>query len=249
MSEKQKDIALSIVIPAYNEESRTGKTIEAICRYLSQRAYAAEIIVVDDGSTDKTAEKAREALRGRPDSLILTRRENFGKGYSVREGILRTRGAAVLFTDADLSTPIEELEKFWPWLEQGYDIVIGSRALPESDIRARQSRLRETMGKMFNLFVRLLVLRGVKDTQCGFKLFRRGAALAVFDGLQTKGFSFDVEALAEARRLGFRVRQVPIVWRNAPHSKVKIIGSSLRMFLDLWRIRRLIRKRKRPGEQ
>lgn len=235
-SRESGDVFLSVVIPAYNEESRIGSTIAKIRVYLSQQAFSYEIMVVDDGSRDKTVELALKALEDLPDYQVLSLRKNCGKGYSVREGMLRARGQTILFSDADLSTPIEELGRFLPWLEQEYEIVIGSRALPDSDIQVRQSLLRESMGKIFNVFVRLLFLPDIKDTQCGFKLFSRDAARMIFPLLCTSGFSFDVEALVLAHKLGYRIKQVPIVWRNSGQSKVKIISSSLKMFFDLCRI-------------
>jgi dolichyl-phosphate beta-glucosyltransferase len=233
---------LSVVIPAYNEEARIGPTLERILVYLKSQPYAFEVIVVDDGSTDATRERAAEALRGFPQGRVLERAENKGKGYSVREGILAAEGSHILFSDADLSTPIEELEKLWPWIERGADIVIGSRALPESDIQVRQNRGRQLMGKTFNLCVRLFLMKGIPDTQCGFKLFRREAGRAVFERLETEGFSFDVEALLVARRMGFRIVQVGIVWRNCAPSKVRLIGSSVRMLAELRAIRRRLKK-------
>ena len=230
-------IFLSVIIPAYNEENRIGQTITKICGYLAQQDYLSEIIVVNDGSTDDTFEKASEALKGMERSQVLSRLRNFGKGYSVREGVIVAKGQCILFSDSDLSTPIEELDKFLPWLEKGFDVVIGSRALPDSDIQIRQSLVRESMGKMFNVFVQMLVMKGIKDTQCGFKLFRREAAMDIFPRVKTKGFSFDVEVLLLSRKLGYRIKEIPVIWRNSPESKVKMVSGSLKMFLDLWRIR------------
>lgn len=232
---------LSVVIPAYNEEDRIGKTLRTIRAYLDRRTFASEIIVVDDGCADRTCAVAGEALDGREGVRILRRGKNRGKGHSVQEGVLASSGAFILFSDADLSTPIEEVEKFWTRIDDGADIVIGSRALPESDIRIRQNRFRELMGQTFNWLVRVFVMRGIPDTQCGFKLFRREAALEVFSRVRTPGFSFDVEALYLARRLGFRIDQVPVLWSNSAQSKVRIVGSSARMFMDILRIRRLHR--------
>ncbi|MBM3294859.1 MAG: glycosyltransferase family 2 protein [Candidatus Aminicenantes bacterium] len=235
---------LGVVIPAFNEEARIGPTLERLAAYLRARPWTAEILVVDDGSTDATRARAEEALRDVPRSRVLGRAENRGKGFSVREGVLASEGAHILFTDADLSTPIEELEKFWPPIQAGRDIVIGSRALPGSDIRVRQTRLRRGMGKVFNLLVRLFLLRGIPDTQCGFKLFRREAARAVFAPLATTGFAFDVEVLLRARRMGLRIAQVPVVWRNSPPSKVRLIGSSARMLAELLMIYFMTRREK-----
>jgi len=202
---------------------------------------ASEIIVIDDGSRDRTSEIAAEVLRGRPNDRILRRTENRGKGYSIREGMLAASGQLILFSDADLSTPIGEFEKLFFGIMAGNDIVIGSRALAGSDIRRRQNVLREGMGRIFNMLVRSLILKGIRDTQCGFKLFRREAALDIFSRLLMNGFSFDVEALFVARRLGYSIGQVPVVWINSPKSTVRLFYSSASMLRDLFRIKRLHR--------
>jgi len=232
-------VFLSIVVPAYNEEKRLGPSLEKIRGYLAAKPYAAEIIVVDDGSTDRTADIASAALEGRLPCRVLRREKNRGKGFSVREGVLAAGGQVILFTDADLSTPIEELDKFIQRLEEGFDIVIGSRALPGCDIRVPQAAPRQALGKFFNRLVRLFVLKGCLDTQCGFKMFRRAAAIDVFSRLRTRGFAFDVELLILAGKLGYRVGEVPVIWRNSPPSRVRIFRSSWQMLRELWRIRRL----------
>ncbi|HQH46767.1 MAG TPA: glycosyltransferase, partial [Candidatus Aminicenantes bacterium] len=180
MAGSDESVFLSVVVPAYNEDARLGPTLRTIRAHLESRINAAgtgngptEIIVVDDGSTDRTGAVAAEALRGRPRDRVLRRGKNRGKGFSVKEGMLAAAGRLILFTDADLSTPITELEKLLAGIRDGHDIVIGSRALPGAEIRRRQRVLRERMGKTFNLFVRGWVLKGFPDTQCGFKLFRR----------------------------------------------------------------------------
>jgi len=233
-------VALSVVIPAFNEARRIGPTLAAVRSWLESRAVPAEIIVVDDGSRDGTADRAREALAGFEGSRIIAVPENRGKGAAVRTGVLEARGDLILVSDADLSTPIEEVEKLRARIEEGADIVIGSRALLGADLQVRQRALRESMGKFFNRLVRGLVLKGVPDTQCGFKLFHREAARAVFSESRVCGFCFDVEILALASRQGLCVRQVPVVWRNSPHSRVRLIRSSLRMIADLVRLRRRI---------
>ena len=232
-------VFLSIVVPAYNEEKRLGPSLEKIRGYLAAKPYAAEIIVVDDGSTDRTADIAGAALEGRLPCRVLRREKNRGKGFSVREGVLAAGGQVILFTDADLSTPIEELDKFIQRLEEGFDIVIGSRALPGCDIRVPQAAPRQALGKFFNRLVRLFVLKGCLDTQCGFKMFRRAAAIDVFSRLRTRGFAFDVELLVLAGKLGYRVGEVPVIWCNSPPSRVRIFRSSWQMLRELWRIRRL----------
>ncbi|MGB9906711.1 MAG: dolichyl-phosphate beta-glucosyltransferase [Candidatus Saccharicenans sp.] len=234
----RNSIYLSVVVPAYNEEKRIGFSLFRIKDYLQSRNISAEVIVVDDGSTDRTAEEAGEIMADYPEFRVITLPVNRGKGAAVRSGVLQARGELVLFTDADLSTPIEELEKFLPLAREGCQVVIGSRALPESQIKERQGWLREHLGKFFNLLVRLLVLKGFKDTQCGFKLFRKEAAREIFLRLETEGFAFDVEVLLLARKLGYKICQVPVVWVNHPESRVRLVRGSLKMLGELLRIRR-----------
>lgn len=232
------DIFLSVVIPAYNEDRRIANTLVKVRGYLDRQDFSSEIIVVSDGCTDLTDQYATQALRNWPNFRLLCRVENKGKGYSVKEGILDSRGRLILFTDADLSTPIEELDNFLPWADE-FDVLIGSRTLPDSNIQVHQSFFREYMGKTFNLFVRLFVLRGIKDTQCGFKLFHRQAALDIFRRIKLAGFGFDVEALYLCRKLGYSIKQIPVIWKNSPESHVHILTSSVEMFRDLFRIRSL----------
>lgn len=241
-----EDIFLSVVVPAYNEDRRIAITLKKIREYLDCQNYSSEIIVVSDGCTDMTDSCAAESLKDWPNFSLLCRSENKGKGYTVKEGILHSQGRMILFTDADLSTPIEELANFLPWADE-FDVIIGSRALPESNIQVRQSFFREYMGKTFNLFVQLLIFQGIKDTQCGFKLFQRQAALDIFNRIKLDGFGFDVEALYVCRKLGYRIKQLPVVWRNSPESRVHVFRSSVEMFLDLFRIKFLhksLKKRK-----
>jgi dolichyl-phosphate beta-glucosyltransferase len=236
---KPLSVFLSIVIPAYNEEKRIGASLEKIVAYLAGRPFTAELVAVDDGSTDRTAGVVRETLEGRIPYRLIRFDANHGKGAAVKAGVLASAGRAVLFTDADLSTPIEELDKFLPRLDEGYDVVIGSRAIPGCDIRVPQARPRQAMGKFFNRLVRLFVMKGCRDTQCGFKLFRREAALDLFSRLGTSGFAFDVEVLLLARKLGCRVAEVPVVWCDSPPSRVRMVRSSWQMLRELMTIRRL----------
>ena len=231
-------IYLSVVIPAYNEEPRIGKTIERVYRYLSRQGYPFEVIVVDDGSTDSTINVAKGFTAPHGCLRIFENGTNRGKGFSVRKGVEHARGDYILFSDADLSTPIEDLEKLFPkLLEEGYDIAIGSRALRGSDVRVHQPWYREGMGKVFNKMVRMFTLRGFKDTQCGFKLFKAAAAKDIFPRQKIERFSFDVEALYLARKKGYRVAEVPITWYNSPRSRVSIAADPLQMFMDVIRIR------------
>jgi dolichyl-phosphate beta-glucosyltransferase len=229
--------SISVVIPAFNEGGRILPTLRMIDDYLRDNAHRYEIIVVDDGSSDNTL----EVVRGEGERLkhirLISNEINRGKGFSVRRGVLSAHHDLVLISDADLSTPIEEVAKFLPWVEKGYDVVIGSRALRESDIIRKQPWYRQTMGKTFNVIVRTIVLGGFRDTQCGFKMFSAAAGKKVFESLKTERFAFDVEALLRAKKIGYRIKEVPVRWVNSPQSRVRVLRDSVRMFLDLVRIR------------
>lgn len=224
---------LSVVIPTYNEAARLGPSLESLRAFLERRFSRFELIVVDDGSGDGTAALAR----GFAGVRVLELGFNRGKGAAVREGMLAADGEFVLFTDADLSTPIEQMEPFLERLKAGADLVIGSRALPGSELRVRQSRLREGMGKVFNRLMRALCGLPYRDTQCGFKAFTREAARAIFSRARIDGFAFDVEALSIARTLGLKVEEHPVRWINSPLSRVRIVAHSLEMLRDVLRIR------------
>lgn len=227
---------LSIVIPAYNESRRLSSSLERIFAYCDRRGEPFEVIVVDDGSTDGTAEAVRARFGQRPALRVLSYAENRGKGYAVRHGLRNARGDLVLFTDADLSTPIEDLEKLEAAIGEGADIAIGTRAHPESRIEQRQPLYRDRAGKLFNALVRLLLLPGMRDTQCGFKLFRRERILGLLDQMRIDRFAFDVELLYLARRAGLKIREVPVVWANEPDSRVRLSHAAA-AFVDLLRIR------------
>jgi dolichyl-phosphate beta-glucosyltransferase len=227
-------VELSVVIPAYNEERRLPPTLEHLRAFLDQRGDTYEIVVVDDGSRDATAEAARAA--GGPAARVLVSPRNRGKGHAVRQGMLAARGARRLMCDADLSTPIEQVGLLEAALDQGYDVAIGSRAVSGAQVEVRQTGFRENAGRLFNLAVRLLALPGVRDTQCGFKLFSAPAAEGVFRVARLDGFAFDVEALFLARRQGRRMVQVPVVWRNDPASRVSF-AKGARAFLEIASVR------------
>ncbi len=235
------EIKLSVVIPAYNEEKRLGATLEQITAFLKKQPFASEIIVADDGSRDGSVALAREKLQGVPHSQVLETPVNQGKGGAVRRGMLAARGAYRLFTDADLSTPIEETERFLKFLAEGYDVVIGSRALSASNVEVRQNALREAMGRVFNFCARLLAFRGIHDSQCGFKAFTAKAAEDLFPRQQLNGFSFDVELVFLAQRRGWRLLETPVTWRNSEQSRVRLLSDPLAMFFDLLKIRWLHR--------
>ena len=223
---------LSVVIPAYNEAARLPATLRRVREHLA--GVSAEIVVVDDGSADGTADMAREA--GGPDVVVVRNEANRGKGYSVRRGMLLARGARRLMTDADLSTPIEELSRLEAMLDAGFDVAIGSRAVTGARIEVHQPWFRENAGRLFNFLVRALALPGLMDSQCGFKLFSAEAAQAAFSRARLDGFSFDVEVLFIARRQGRRLVEVPVVWRNDAATRVGLLKGAL-AFLDVLRIR------------
>jgi dolichyl-phosphate beta-glucosyltransferase len=230
-------VYLSVVIPAYNEAQRIGHTLRVMRTYLQQQPFAAEIIVVDDGSQDGTAATVHALDAALPPVRVLRNDRNRGKGFSVRQGFVHADGDYLLFSDADLSTPIEDVEKLLVALQASCEIAIGSRALPGSRIEIHQPRYREYMGRLFNRCVQALAVPGIQDTQCGFKCFRREAALAICARMTTERFGFDVEMLYLARQLGYRVREVPVVWRHAPQSRVHLWQDPVSMLGDLVRIR------------
>lgn len=227
---------VSIVVPAFNEARRIAETVRKIDDFIRRSPLALELIVVDDGSTDNTAEIVREfpakGLR------LIQNKKNHGKGYTVRQGVLAASGKYVLFTDADLSAPIEELTKLLEIaIGDGIDVVIGSRSLDRRYIEKHQSRLRELGGIVFNLMVRLLLGLRLHDTQCGFKLFSQQRSRRIFEELTTFGFGFDPELLFLAKRNGLTIREAPVRWSHAEGSKVKFLRDGVRMFFDLVRIR------------
>lgn len=227
---------ISVVVPAFNEAHRIVPSLDRIVRYMQDQQPDFEVLVVDDGSTDTTAAAIRERFDGHARVAVSGYPVNRGKGYAVRHGIERATGDLVVFSDADLSTPIEEIEKMLPLVEQGYDIVIGSRAHAEADIREHQPLYRELGGKLFNLLVRLVVMPELHDTQCGFKLFRRSRIAPILPHLRIDGFAFDVEILALGRASGLRIAEVPVVWINSLTSRVRL-GAALQAYVDLIDIR------------
>jgi dolichyl-phosphate beta-glucosyltransferase len=224
---------VSVVVPAFNEERRLPPTLERLRAYFRRSADESEILVVDDGSRDGTAAVVARAAADWPALRLIRHERNTGKGYAVRAGVLAARGDAVLVCDADLSTPIEELDRLWTWFERGYDVVAGSRRLPDSTVEVPQPLHRRVMGRTFNGLVSLFCLRGFRDTQCGFKLFRASVARRLFGALRTVGFAFDVEVLVRARRLGARMVEVPVVWNDADGSRIRALRDSCRMALEI----------------
>lgn len=229
---------LSIVVPAYNEEQRLGASLKRMLAYFDTQSYAFEILVVDDGSTDGTSCVVETIAACRPHVRLLRYEPNQGKGHAVRYGMLRATGTRVLFSDADLATPIEEVEKLIARLDAGCDIAIGSRDVRGSELMQRESTLREFGGRAFNKLVQILAVPGIHDTQCGFKLFTQSACRKVFSRCQVNDFAFDVEALYIAiKLLGLRVEEAPIRWAHQAGSKISPLKDGLRMVRTVFRIR------------
>lgn len=248
----RSDAALSVVIPAYNEAARIRRTLEATVDYLEARGASYEVLVVDDGSRDETSRVVEAfAAERRPRHGVvksLRYEPNRGKGYAVRYGVLRASGARILFMDADLATPIEEVEKLEAALDPTThtEYAIGSRPLRESQLVVRQPWFREICGRGFNKVVQLAATPGIQDTQCGFKLLTRSAAREIFSRCALDGFSFDVEALFVARKLGYRIAEVPVRWAHQEGAasfatRGQYLKQGLRMLRDLFRIRQLHR--------
>lgn len=227
---------LSIIIPAYNEERRLPRTLECVRGYLRGTRAAAEVIVVDDGSSDGTTEVVAKMRAEMPELRLVSNGQNRGKGYSVRRGMLEARGRIALFTDADLSAPMEEAGKLLEALEAA-DVAIGSRAMDRSLIEVHQSKARELAGILFNWMVRLFTGLRFQDTQCGFKAFAMPAARIIFEQQRIEDFGFDPEILFLARRHGLRAIEVPVRWAHDPATKVHVVRDSARMFVDLLQIR------------
>ncbi|MCZ7569173.1 MAG: glycosyltransferase family 2 protein [Ardenticatenaceae bacterium] len=238
---------LSVVIPAYNEARRVPKNLRRILAYLQEQAYSFEVIIVDDGSTDQTVASVREITESDP-RVHLVENPHFGKGYTVRTGMLAATGEIALFSDADLSAPIEELERLLPWFDLGYDVVIGSREGGGTRQRIGEPFYRHLMGRLFNLLVQLLAVRGVQDTQCGFKAMRAEVARDVFPRLRLYNGSsgpirgsmvtaFDVELLFLAQKRGYKIREVPVEWHYGTESKVNPVRDSWRNFKDVATVR------------
>ncbi len=242
----QTPIYLSVVIPAYNEEERIADSLYVVKDYLHTRAYRSEIIIVDDGSRDLTSEIVKfidiyeEEIREQERGSIVENSKNMGKGFSIARGILQARGEIILTCDTDLSIPIEEVEKFLPYFSSGYSVVVGSRYLRDSRGEVVPS-YRRVFSLLFKLCVRVLVMKGVTDTQCGFKAYRRDAAQRIALLQQIHGFGYDVEHLYLAQKLGYRIKEVPVRWKHHEGSKVNILKDSWMMFRDLVRIRMMHR--------
>ena len=237
MNSSEKECYLSLIIPAYNEERRLKDSLSKIIRYFSVKEYKFEIIIVDDGSGDTTNDVVKSYMQLYPNLHLIRNEQNRGKGYSVKTGVMNSVGKYIFFSDADLSAPIEEIECLLRYLEDGIDIVIGSRALDDSKILVKQGWFRNRLGKMFGILVRSLVVPGIMDSQCGFKGFKGEAAKKVFSLQQINGFSFDAEILFIARKYGFIINEIPVQWANSDGSKLNPFFDSTKMLFEVFKIK------------
>ena len=233
---------LTIVVPAYNEAKRIRSSLEQLIRFSETRTYPCEILIVVEKSSDGTLRIAQDMLKGRPAFQVVDNQVHRGKGYAVKSGMLKAQGELIVFMDLDLSTPLDEIGPFLEKMHKdpSMGILIGNRRHPETEIVRRQSLVRQTMGRIFNWFVQRIAIRGIRDTQCGFKMFRKHTVRPIFQRQKTDRFSFDVEVLLLAQELGFKIADSPVRWKNEGESKVNIITDSIRMLVDLFRVKRLV---------
>jgi len=229
--------AYSVIIPAYNEGARLGATLDRVLNHVAAQQWDAEVIVVNDGSRDQTTDLVRSYAQTHPTLRLIENPGNRGKGYSVRNGMLNAKGKILLFTDADLSSPIEEAAKLITAIENGADIAIGSRWLRPELQAHRQSLLRQFYGRVFNLALRIFVGLNFKDTQCGFKAFTRSAAQIIFPGQKIERWGFDPELLYLARRAKLKVEEVPVVWSHSEGTRINPLRDGIRMFYEVLGIR------------
>ena len=227
----------SIVIPAYNESARLGATLERVLSYVREQGWDAEVIVVNDGSRDNTAEIVKSLSAQNPALKLLENPGNRGKGYSVRNGMLHAQGRLILFSDADLSSPIEEAPKLLSALQAGADIAIGSRWLKAETQTQRQPLHRQLFGRIFNLMLRISLGLHFADTQCGFKAFRRAAAQAIFPLQKIERWGFDPEILFLARKLRFKVQEIPVAWGHSGGTRINPLVDGAKMFQEMLRVR------------
>lgn len=251
-----EQIRLSIVIPAYNEELRLPGSLKTLAEHCSGFDFRWEIVVVVEKSTDRTVELSSAVAAKFPGVSIIVNQIQKGKGYAVRTGVGLSRGEVVLIMDADLSVPVEYVDRFLEAFDENpeIDVLVGNRQHQESVIPVRQSAFRERLGKVFNWFVRVLSESELRDTQCGFKALRRRAAIEIFQRQRIDGFAFDVETLMLAERMAFTIRDLPVTWINSPESKVRIIRDSARMLWDILAVRLQVNRtmalhpyQRRPG--
>lgn len=228
---------LSVIIPAYNEEYRIGKTLEAVSGFLRKQTYASEVLVVNDGSKDKTSQVVLGYAGQMPNLVLVDNQANHGKGWVTKQGMLKATGDACLFMDADNSTTIEQVSPMLPLLGQGYDVVIGSIEIQGAKVNENAQWYRRALGHWSKYLIRIVAgLWGIHDTQRGFKLFSGTAKQRIFSQLTVDRFGFDIEILAVAKKLGYKIKEVPVVWNNAGDSKVSL-KSYISVLLDLFKIR------------
>jgi dolichyl-phosphate beta-glucosyltransferase len=232
------DFDLSVVIPAWNEGTRILETFDKLNAYTHARGLTCEILVVDDGSTDNTREVVESAREKNPHIHLLTYEGNHGKGYAVKHGMLRARGNRVLFADADGSTPFEAFDTFQKFFELGYQVVIGSRYIKGSFIQVRQPFLRRVLSRAANKLIQVLILWGIKDTQCGFKAFTREAAQDIFSQVSIERWGFDMEVLVIARKHQYKIAEAPVRWLNSFDSRIKFVNDARQTLHDLFYIKK-----------
>lgn len=239
MIEVQADAkpGISVVVPMYNETRRMKRTLPMLADYFRGQDYRVEFVVVDDGSSDNTAEMARQILGSGPDVNVIESKPNRGKGHALKVGMLAARGNLVLFTDADLSTPPGESSKFWAWFDEGFDVVIGSRKMAGAVLEKHQPLWRESMGKVFTWLTNRIATRGISDITCGFKCFTNAAAQDLFSRSVIDDWSFDAEVLFIAQKHGLRIKEVPVHWHDERGTKVRIVRDATRALLGLVKIR------------
>lgn len=227
---------LEVLVPAYNEERRLPPTLARLAEFFAGQDYETVVTVVSDGSSDETDAIVNEFARKHANFRLLDYSPNHGKGYAVRIGMLKADADYILFTDADLAAPIEEIDKLWDALTEDIEIAIGSRPLKESNLEIRQPWYREMLGRSFNKAVQMLAVKGIEDTQCGFKLFSQKTAQDIFSRCKLDGFGFDFEALMVARDLGYKIAEVPIRWSHQEGSKVNLLRDGTRMLAELFKL-------------
>lgn len=220
---------ISLIIPTFNEEKRLGNSLEKLADFLNSFEIEVEVLIADDGSSDKTLDIASD-FQNKFKNLKIFNLEHKGKGWAVNQGFKNATGEVVVFTDADFSTPITEIEKLISKINEGFDVVVGSRAIDRSLIKVHQNFFRENIGRAANLLIQLLAVRGIKDTQCGFKAFRKSTTEKVFEKQKVWGFAFDVELLFLARKANLKIAEVGVLWFNDPHSTVRPFFDTLQSF-------------------
>lgn len=229
---------LSIVIPAYNESKRLPPSLEEIYKWLKKQGREWEIVIVDDGSTDDILKRLRELKKKIRDLKIISYKPNKGKGYATRKGMLAAQGDIIIFTDADLSTPIKEAEKIIKELKKGADVVIGSRFTKGAEVLATASPMRNFMAKVFNRGVKVLLLYGPRDTQCGFKGFKKQSVRKIFKNIKSNSVLYDLEIFLLARKYGFKIVEIPVIWKHDPDSRLTYnLKKSLAVWLELFRLK------------